>query len=128
MVGLKTEITDSALEAAILEGYYIKKYRPKYNVQWRDDKSWNYIGITKDNFPKIRTIREHELTADKKKEFKYLFDRTLTQYQGSSAPAAKIFIFSTYEPDAKRPCFYYQLGQCLGFVSEIFPPKIMLLK
>ena len=50
VIDLKTESTDSALEAAILEGFYIKKFRPKYNIQWRDDKSWNYILLLKINF------------------------------------------------------------------------------
>lgn len=138
VVDLKTESTDSALEAAILEGYYIKKHHPKYNIQWRDDKSWNYIGVSKDQFPKILTIRQHELTADKKKEFKYLFG----PYPGLNTKEAlrllrKIFIFSTCEPHAKRPCFYYQLGQCLGvctgdisakdYVSKVILPLRLFL-
>ncbi|MCX6780267.1 MAG: UvrB/UvrC motif-containing protein, partial [Candidatus Magasanikbacteria bacterium] len=115
VVDLDTETTDSALEAAILEGFYIKKYRPKYNVQWRDDKSWNYIGITKDAYPEVITIRQHELTLEKQKEFKYFFG----PYPGLNAKVAmkilrKLFSFSTCRPGAKRPCFYYQLGECLG--------------
>jgi len=115
VANLRTESTDSALEAAILEGYYIKKHRPKYNIQWRDDKSWNYIVVNKDKFPQILTIRQHELTEFKKKEFKYLFG----PYPGLNTKEAlrllrKIFVFSTCQPNAKRPCFYYQLGQCLG--------------
>lgn len=138
VVDLKTEQTDSALEAAILEGYYIKKYRPKYNIQWRDDKSWNWIGISKDAFPKIVTIRQHELTEIKKKEFKYLFG----PYPGLNTKEAlkllrKIFIFSTCEPNAKRPCFYYQLGECLGvctgeisakdYVAKVIRPLCLFL-
>ncbi len=138
VVDLKTESTDSALEAAILEGYYIKKYRPKYNVQWRDDKSWNYIGITKDAYPKVVTIRQHELTTDKKKEFKKLFG----PYPGLNTKEAikilrKLFFFSTCEPNAKRPCFYYQLGECLGvctgeisahdYISRVITPLCLFL-
>jgi len=138
VVDLKTESTDSALEAAILEGYYIKKYRPKYNIQWRDDKSWNYIGLSKDIYPKVLTIRQHELTTDKKKEFQYLFG----PYPGLNTKETlrllrKIFIFSTCEPHAKRPCFYYQLGQCLGvctgdisakdYVSKVILPLRLFL-
>lgn len=115
VVDFDIEITDSALEAAILEGFYIKKHLPKYNIQWRDDKSWNYIGVTKDLFPQVITIRQHELTTDKKKEFKYLFG----PYPGLNTKVAmkilrKLFYFSTCLPGAKRPCFYYQLGECLG--------------
>ena len=138
VVDLKTESTDSALEAAILEGYYIKKYRPKYNIQWRDDKSWNYIGISKDKFPRVLTIRQHELTNDKKKEFKYLFG----PYPGLNTKEAlrllrKIFLFSQCEPNAKRPCFYYQLGECLGvctgeisakdYVTKVIRPLCLFL-
>lgn len=129
VIDIKTEITDSALEAAILEGYYIKKYRPKYNVQWRDDKSWNWIGISKDKFPKILTIRQHELTVQKKKEFKYLFG----PYPGLNTKEAlrilrRIFGFSQCEPEAKRPCFYYQLGQCLGVCTGEITSKDYLNK
>lgn len=121
VVDINTETTDSALEAAILEGFYIKKFRPKYNIQWRDDKSWNYIGVTKDAYPRVVTIRQHELNTDKKKEFKYLFG----PYPGLNSKVAmkilrKLFFISTCMPDAKRPCFYYQLGECLGVcVGEI---------
>jgi len=129
VVDLKTEQTDSALEAAILEGYYIKKYRPKYNIQWRDDKSWNYIGISKDQFARVLTIRQHELTAQKKKEFKYLFG----PYPGLNTKEAlrllrRIFGFSQCEPNAKRPCFYYQLGQCLGVCTGEITAKDYLAK
>ena len=59
---IKYKQTDSVLEAILLEGEYIKKYQPKYNVDWKDDKSWNYIIITKDDYPQVKTIRQHELT------------------------------------------------------------------
>ncbi|MEK7084227.1 MAG: GIY-YIG nuclease family protein, partial [Patescibacteria group bacterium] len=58
---IKWKQTDSVLEAILLEGEYIKKFRPKYNVDWRDDKSWNYIGITDEEYPRVVTVREHEL-------------------------------------------------------------------
>ncbi len=141
---LKTENTDSALEAAILEGFYIKKYRPKYNIQWRDDKSWNYIGINKDLYPRVLTIRQHELTELKKKEFKYLFG----PYPGLNTKEAlrllrKIFLFSTCQPpkirdssatlrsgrnDNVKPCFYYQLGECLGICTGEISAKDYVLK
>lgn len=54
--------TDSVLEALILESNLIKKYQPKYNTKEKDDRSYNYIVITKENFPKVLTIRGKELT------------------------------------------------------------------
>lgn len=138
VVNLETENTDSALEAAILEGIYIKKFRPKYNIDWRDDKSWNYIALSKDEYPKITTVREHELTTDHKKDFRYLFG----PYPGLNSQAAlkilrKIFVFSTCESNAKRPCFYYQLGECLGvctgeissgdYMKKVIQPLVLFL-
>lgn len=129
VVDLKTEDMDSALEAAILEGFYIKKFRPKYNIEWRDDKSWNYIGINKNLFPKVTTVRQHELTSDKKKEFKHLFG----PYPGLNTKEAmkilrKLFFISTCEPNAKRPCFYYQLGECLGVCTGEISARDYVIK
>ena len=43
--------TGSEIEALILEANLIKRYQPKYNVVWRDDKNYFFVGITKENFP-----------------------------------------------------------------------------
>ena len=68
MVTLSTSIkwkeTDSVLEALILEANLIKKYQPKYNTKEKDNKSFNYVCITKDIIPKVLTIRGRGL--DKK--------------------------------------------------------------
>ena len=45
--------TDSDIEALILEAKLIKKYQPKYNIVWRDDKNYFFVGITKENFPTV---------------------------------------------------------------------------
>src|SRR3990167_7289418 len=43
---IKFQKTDSVLEALILEANLIKKHKPRYNTQEKDDKSWNYVVIT----------------------------------------------------------------------------------
>lgn len=76
VVNIKWKITDSALEAAILESIYIKKYFPRYNVDGKDDKSWNYIVITNDEYPQVKTFRQREMQklqndkATKQKSYK----------------------------------------------------------
>ncbi len=67
---IKWKQTDSALEAAILEANYIKKYLPKYNVIGKDNKSWNYVVITKDEYPRVITMREHEFQTLKHENMK----------------------------------------------------------
>src|SRR3989338_195595 len=58
---IKWKETDSALEAIILEAQYIKKYQPKYNVLGKDDKSWNFLRITREAYPQVVAVRQHEL-------------------------------------------------------------------
>lgn len=58
---LTWEETDSVLEALILEANLIKKHQPPYNVDEKDNKSWNYVVITKESFPRVLLVRGREL-------------------------------------------------------------------
>src|SRR3989344_526739 len=53
--------TDSVLEALLLEASLIKTYKPKANTDLKDDKSFNYVVITKEDFPRILVVRGKEL-------------------------------------------------------------------
>lgn len=135
VASVKWKKTDSVLEAIILEANYIKKYQPKYNVLGKDDKSWNYIVITKDVYPQVKTLRSHEyeqLQKGKKetgnmklKNVAHVFG----PYPGLNTKATlallrKLFHFSTCTPGRKRPCLYYEMGQCLGVcIGEISPAE-----
>ncbi len=65
---LKWMETDSVLEALILESNLIKKYQPYHNIREKDDKSFNYVCITKEELPKILVVRGKDL-EQKKREF-----------------------------------------------------------
>ncbi len=58
---IKSEKTESVLEALILEAELIKKYQPKYNTKEKSDKSFNYVLIKKDKIPKVLVIRGRSL-------------------------------------------------------------------
>ncbi len=112
---IKWIVTDSALEAAILEAKYIKKFKPKYNVMGKDDKSWIYLYLTKEDFPKLKTIREHDLKDFDKKKIKKLFGpypniKTSELVRILHA----LFFISRCEPNQKRACFDFQIRKCLG--------------
>ena len=64
---LTHEVTDSVLEAIILESNLIKRYQPKYNVDERDDKSDLYIIITKESWPRVFTARVRDWKSDSEK-------------------------------------------------------------
>jgi excinuclease ABC subunit C len=118
--------TDSALDALILEANYIKKFHPKYNIKEKDDKSWNYLVITREDFPKLQSIREHQLNEikDKKKIYKYIFG---PYAQVKTAEVLKLlhtlFKVSRCSAGQKRPCFDYQINHCLGVCTNEITSK-----
>jgi len=128
VVNIKFIKTDSVLEAIILEGDYIKKFQPKYNVDWKDDKSWNYIIITKDKYPQVKTIREREIQTSKHLNVK-TFKRQFGPYPGLKTRETmkilqRLFYISICKPNAQRPCLYYEMNQCLGVCTgEISPAQ-----
>jgi len=75
------EETDSVLEALILEANLIKKYQPTANVRDKDNKSFNYLVITDEDFPRVLAVRGRDLFPSQKagrqkwrdENIKYLF-------------------------------------------------------
>lgn len=118
ITSLEVKQADSALEAAILESIIIKKYQPRYNVLGKDDKSWNFLVITNEEFPKLQAIRQHEyesLKHENTRTLKHVFG----PFPGLNTKATitllrKMFLFSTCAPNKCRPCLYREIGQCLG--------------
>ncbi len=111
--------TDSVLEAIILEALSIRRFHPKYNVLGKDDKSWNYLVLTRDEFSSLKTSREHDLEAMSRAEIKKKYLKIFGPFPGLNAKATlkllrQLFCFSTCEPGVGRPCFYYEINQCLG--------------
>jgi len=101
--------TNSEIEALILEANLIKKYRPKYNVVWKDDKNYFYIEITKDDFPRVliaHQIRENATYMGPFVEGKSL-KRTLTFLR-------KVFPYYTSKSHPKRSCLWCDLRLCPG--------------
>jgi excinuclease ABC subunit C len=58
IVDLETIITDSEVEALILEANLVREYKPRYNINLRDDKSFPYIRVTNEPFPRIFPTRK----------------------------------------------------------------------
>lgn len=114
--------TDSVLEALILEASLIKKYKPKYNTQEKDDKSFNYIVITDEDFPRVLRVRQREIETRKFTEsIKYIFGPF--PHSGLLKKALsiirKIFPFrDRCSLSVKKPCFNRQIGLCPGVCSR----------
>lgn len=55
--GIEWQTTDSALEALLLEANLVHQYHPPYNTDLKDDKSWNFVVITEEKFPRVLVER-----------------------------------------------------------------------
>jgi excinuclease ABC subunit C len=100
----------STIEALILEANLIKKYQPKYNVVWRDDKNYFYVGLTKEDFPRI--FLTHRLTLDMrcpKYVGPFVDGKALKQ---TLKVLRKVFPYRTCKTLPKRPCLWHQLARC----------------
>lgn len=127
--------TPTVIEALVLEANQIKAHKPKYNILQRDDKSFLYLVITNEPYPRPQLIRGHdlkkmgvnpfrpELTQKTKKKFLRVFGPYTS---GRSLKIAlellrKIIPWSDCEPPETtgktRPCFNAQIGRCAGVCS-----------
>lgn len=121
--------TDSLLEAIILEAELIKKHQPLANTKDKDNRSFNYVIITDEEFPRVLLERGRNVEKDAEKNTakKKSGDtqRKIKNYFGpypssqllrdSMKIIRKIFPYRDYcEPGSARPCFNYQIGLCPG--------------
>ena len=106
----------TVIEALILEANLIKYHWPPYNIREKDNKSFLYLVITKEEFPRPLLIRGHELDERSNKEFKAVFGPYTSPRSLRAALdlLRKVFAWTSCTPGMKRPCFYYHLKQCPG--------------
>jgi excinuclease ABC subunit C len=116
--------TDSVLEALILEANLIRSHQPQYNTLLKDDKSFNYVVITKEDYPRVLVMRGKDLLDDEE-TYKHVFGpfphglqlreamklvRKIFPYRDNCTPAEEMIAMG------KRPksCFNHHLGLCPG--------------
>src|SRR5574344_1573429 len=107
-------ITDSEIEALILESHLIKKHKPKYNILLKDDKKFPYFLITDEDFPRIKVVRKRNLNFEKGYYFGPYTDARAMY--STLEFIKKIFPLKQCKtPKFKsRPCIYYDIGKCLA--------------
>lgn len=108
-------VVDSELEALVLECNLIKQHRPPYNVRLRDDKSYPYITITKEAYPRVLFTRNV-----RKDGAKYFGPYTSSYHVRDTLQLLhKVFPLipcgkSWRGDENQRPCLYYHLKRCLA--------------
>lgn len=104
-------ITSSEREALVLEINLIKQYNPKYNIQLTDDKTYPYIAITNEKYPRLIVTRNKR----KKGEARYF-----GPYPNVNAARETVDLLNRIYPFRKcrnipdKPCLYYHMHQCLA--------------
>ncbi len=108
-------VVDSELEALVLECNLIKEHRPPFNVRLRDDKSYPYITITNERFPRVLFTRRVRKDGAKyfgpfTSPFAVRDSLRLLHRSFPLIPCNK----SWSGKEEQRPCLYYHIGQCMA--------------
>ncbi|KKP77761.1 MAG: hypothetical protein A2271_02140 [Candidatus Moranbacteria bacterium RIFOXYA12_FULL_35_19] len=125
--------TETVLEAYILEQELIKKFQPKYNVDGKDDKSFSYVLLTKEEFPRILIMRKTEVAQIFNFQFsifkkfpiskfskKIQYDKIYGPYTSKKQIEIalkilrKIFPYHNKKENSEKGCLDFQIGLCPG--------------
>ena len=114
---IKHRVTDSEIEALILEAALIKKLKPKFNRLMRDDKSYRWVAITRDVFPKIFLTHQPKTNQLISYKLKASYIGPFTQglaLKDALYALRRIFPYCTCKTLHRRPCLNAQVGKCPG--------------
>jgi len=113
---IRIKETDTVLEALILEANLIKKHQPRYNIKEKDDKSFSYFVITKEEFPRVLILRKTEVeTRQCLVSIKIYGPYTSKkQMQIALKIIRKIFPFHSLRQKTEKGCLDFQIGLCPG--------------
>ena len=114
-------VTNTEMESLLLEINLIKKYNPKYNILYRDDKSYPYIELTDEKVPRLRIIRKINVRKIKNNLFgpypNVTAAKKVVEILNRIYPLRKCNVYE------KKVCLYYHIGQCLGYCEKDIPKE-----
>ena len=116
-------VTSSELESLILEITLIKKYDPKYNIMLTDDKTYPYIELTKEKYPRLRVVRN----VKRKRNLNYLYGPypNVTAARKTVNMLNRLYPLRKCEHLGKDVCLYYHIHECLGYCAKSIDKAII---
>ncbi len=116
-------VTSSELESLILEITLIKKYDPKYNIMLTDDKTYPYIELTKEKYPRLRVVRN----VKRKRNLNYLYGPypNVTAARKTVNMLNRLYPLRKCEHIGKDVCLYYHIHECLGYCAKSIDKAII---
>ncbi|MCD6550207.1 GIY-YIG nuclease family protein [bacterium] len=106
--------TDTSKDALLLERELIRKYHPKFNIEWKDDKGYFFVGVGNGDFPYILWTHQPK---DKAKKFigPFVNGRELKQVLFN---LRDILPYRSCRKLPKKPCLWFDLGKCVGICKK----------
>ena len=104
--------TPTEIDALLLESHLIRKYKPKYNTELKDDKSFPLIKITADKFPRVHIARN--LGKDRKRGIYYGPYTDSKLLRQAVTLINSLFPIRKCQALPKTSCLYYHIGQCVA--------------
>ena len=113
--------TKTEKEALVLEINLIKKYRPKYNIQFMDDSSYPYIKLTHEKYPRLLIARD--MKKDRHARYYGPFPDA-TAARNTQKLLQSLYPFRRCRQMRDKVCLYYHMGQCLGPCEYDIDPDV----
>jgi len=107
--------TKNEKEALLLELEFIKKYQPKYNIELKDNKNYFFVGITKEDFPRIFITHQPKIIQPTNTKIDFIGQFVKGKELKNFLKELRIILpYRTCKKLPKSPCTFFYLNQCLA--------------